>query len=785
MNNDDDISTYSTNTITINNNNYSNYSYYVEDTSEGCYRDISASLQRKLFTKGSYRKRSKHNDNSNKKLPLKSCPLFIWTINEKDIDYNELKPFQICNHYEGITTLTTKNGFCDLLKEMCWINDDSNDISPRSYNLGDPIHRDEFIDDFRITAASNILKYITYNNDKVTIIKVNDKIIRDSINVITFYLRIKLGGEWPCVERNFWQDSNTAYCGLEDDEWKLILNCSYEIADIEHVFHMNIEMIRQTILTSTNVKNIRINVLLLGLAKCSKQFCTDGIKNIWIVKAPEACRGVNMRVSYRLEDILECEKGMGGRTVQKYVESPLLAPLYANPSINNTHYAKFDLRVWVLVVSFVPLKAFIYPVVYGRRCGLPYDLTSKNFNDSLIHLTNFAIQKKSISSSKPNSNTNQPIKNDIYYIGDDTETGNTRKDNGNNSNKPVATQTDLLVSYDEVINIIGESNWTKTVWPEIKRKIKATLEITKTCISTRKNSFEFLGYDIIIDSNLNPWVLEVNMSPAMAHRTDIQSNVIANMAEKMIDIVLASHSNGTPDDANDNSKIDWELLISEKQSSNINCNLNNNSQEWRHVTISQNRPSSAKATRPSSANSHKVHQANPGIPIDFAIIGKSINPKTIDYNDVIINNFNSLIKIQKRAKIFVIRIRKYHHIRRINSIIIQKYIRRYLCQCYLFRLIQIQKAIMIQCCIRVFISKQRLLFKIKTIDAITIQSIMRMRLARLLFIKKRKIFYMKKILNWRQRLILVYQRKKVFILVMFIRKWYKSTTTTAIPLSLT
>jgi hypothetical protein len=95
VNNDNDILI---NTITINNNNYSNYSYYVEDTSEGCYRDISASLQRKLFTKGAYRKRCRNGDNNNKKIPLKSYPLFIWTINEKDIDYNELKPFQICNH---------------------------------------------------------------------------------------------------------------------------------------------------------------------------------------------------------------------------------------------------------------------------------------------------------------------------------------------------------------------------------------------------------------------------------------------------------------------------------------------------------------------------------------------------------------------------------------------------------------------------------------------------------------------------------------------------------------
>ena len=33
-----------------------------------------------------------------------------------------------------------------------------------------------------------------------------------------------------------------------------------------------------------------------------------------------------MQVLYQLDDILECERGMGGRTVQKYVECPLLAP---------------------------------------------------------------------------------------------------------------------------------------------------------------------------------------------------------------------------------------------------------------------------------------------------------------------------------------------------------------------------------------------------------------------------------------------------------------------------
>lgn len=83
----------------------------------------------------------------------------IWTLNEKDIDFADLAKDQGCNHFENITTLTTKRGFCDLLRDVHWNSQDSQEISPRCYNLGDPIHRDEFIDDFRLTAAVNILKW--------------------------------------------------------------------------------------------------------------------------------------------------------------------------------------------------------------------------------------------------------------------------------------------------------------------------------------------------------------------------------------------------------------------------------------------------------------------------------------------------------------------------------------------------------------------------------------------------------------------------------------------------
>ena len=34
-------------------------------------------------------------------------------------------------------------------------------------------------------------------------------------------------------------------------------------------------------------------------------------------------------------------------------------------------------------------------------------------------------------------------------------------------------------------------------------------------VDNRKNSFEFYGYDFMVDQDLNVWLIEVNSSPSM------------------------------------------------------------------------------------------------------------------------------------------------------------------------------------------------------------------------------------------------------------------------------
>jgi len=638
------------------------FNFCLEDTADRSYRFLINGLTDRNWKKVPHRRRTKL---EKKRLPMKEVPVLIWTLNEKDVDFAELLPFQVCNHYEGITQLTTKRGFCELLKDMSWINQEALEVSPRCYNLGDPLHREEFIEDFRITAAASILKrFITHHQHQhrpqtvpppqttaaaatttTTTELPSRALLQKCISACSRYLRVKMQGEWPGVERGFdCQEHPDAgqinIYGLEDQEWTSILQACYantahgnssgggsssdsalsssssesssggvalgggrevtsasirslimeelanytsqqqqqqqqqeeRVATVENVeaaasssSSSNASTLAATPATSSQPRDtLRLKILfvLRALSSVNRQFDIDGCKNIWVVKAPEACRGLGLKVLYRLEDILECERGMGGRTVQKYVETPLLAPLYLTPSQVVPMMMKFDLRVWVLVTCFEPLQAYIYSRVYGRRCGSSYDDSVKSLSDGLVHLTNYSIQKKNqalTSTTTSSSGASASMASAATVEEESSSNSSAVKklrsvcDTFRSDVPGTVSQSDLLLGHDDILHVIGSKFpgkeakvlWEQQVWPEIKQKVLVTLEATKASVVARDKSFELLGYDVLLDNSLTAWILEVNMSPAMAHRSDEQSALIAQMSEGLLKLAVLPHT-GTP-----------------------------------------------------------------------------------------------------------------------------------------------------------------------------------------------------------------------------------------------
>ncbi|CAE7892619.1 pntB [Symbiodinium sp. KB8] len=108
-------------------------------------------------------------------------------------------------------------------------------------------------------------------------------------------------------------------------------------------------------------------------------------KALWIWKpCNSSCgRGIKLlprNVSAKVQAKLESKNGV----IQRYIERPLLINGY-----------KFDLRLYVVVTSFDPLKVYLFHEGLVRLATERYTLSSKTLRRRTMHLTNYAVNKNS------------------------------------------------------------------------------------------------------------------------------------------------------------------------------------------------------------------------------------------------------------------------------------------------------------------------------------------------------------------------------------------------------
>lgn len=231
-------------------------------------------------------------------------------------------------------------------------------------------------------------------------------------------------------------------------------------------------------------------------------YCTSNLSNVWIVKAASNARGQGIYVSDKLSEILpKNESGNQGkdRIVMKYVEDPLLYPVYDTTSRKFRGH-KFDIRWWVLLRSVKPLKAYLFSSFYGRLCSKPYSM--EDFGDSSVHLSNYSVNKANFRSSKGRSSS--------------------------------VLSSQVLKDY---ISKVKGVDWDLLVLPKVEKIVRSTLEACCPKMKHRNRGFDIYGFDFLLDNQLNPWLLEANLSPACSERTAFLTKMLDGMTAHLFHIL--------------------------------------------------------------------------------------------------------------------------------------------------------------------------------------------------------------------------------------------------------
>ena len=184
------------------------------------------------------------------------------------------------------------------------------------------------------------------------------------------------------------------------------------------------------------------------------------------------------------EKIYNCTKIL----IQKYIENPLL---YKG--------RKCDIRIWVLLTH--QMKVFLFKEGHLKTCSVEYDLDSKN---AFTHITNYSFQKYNSNFQKFEKGNEVPFYEFQKFIDD------------NYPEKNYKLNIDLMEKIKEIIFITMRSG---------KDKINK---------NGRSHQFEIFGYDFMLDSDFNVFLIEINTNPGL----EISSPWIQIVVPRMLDDAL-------------------------------------------------------------------------------------------------------------------------------------------------------------------------------------------------------------------------------------------------------
>lgn len=222
----------------------------------------------------------------------------------------------------------------------------------------------------------------------------------------------------------------------------------------------------------------------------------------WIMKPCGKARGIGIFLINKLSQLKKWSRDSKTNSftapstkdmyvIARYIDNPLLIG-----------GKKFDLRLYVLVTSFRPLKCYMFRPGFCRFCTVKYNTNVNELDNMFVHLTNVSIQKHGEEYNSVHGGKWTIHNLRIFLEG-------TR-------GKEVADKL-----FDEISWITVHS-----------------LKAVANSMANDRHCFECYGYDIIIDDNLKPWLIEVNASPSLTSTTSSDRIMKYKLISDLINIVV-------------------------------------------------------------------------------------------------------------------------------------------------------------------------------------------------------------------------------------------------------
>jgi len=213
-------------------------------------------------------------------------------------------------------------------------------------------------------------------------------------------------------------------------------------------------------------------------------------KAIWICKPSDSSRGRKIFLMKDLTDLVYDQQYI----IQQYVGNPLTIGGY-----------KLDLRLYVLVTSFHPMQVYLFRDGLVRFGTQKYDANPDgDLKNMFSHLTNSSINKYS-----PTLGENK----DVVGAGCKWDFKQFR-----------AWYESCGFDYE-------------TLWAKIENLVNLTLVLLPSLVPKSGSCFELYGFDVIVDSALKPWLLEVNCSPALGQECATDDAVKVPLIRDLIDVL--------------------------------------------------------------------------------------------------------------------------------------------------------------------------------------------------------------------------------------------------------